>query len=193
MPEEQNTKPKGRWRVVVLSLIAFPLVYFGGLALVRGFVSHQIERNQGEVLGTFELQDRGGRSWTAEGLKGKVVVLHFFRSFCSSCSAEAPSLRRLEDALDSERVVLLGVMTDQLQKFSAADTEATLRKYDFDHPILMADEGLADSFHGTEWSHVTPVTYVADKDGVVRGTLRGPQRYEDLVAAIRAAGGTVKG
>jgi len=171
--------------------IAVPLALVAAwwlvMALVRSHVDGLIEHAVGRPLPEFELRDRQGRLWSAQDLRGQRAVLHFFRSRCHACDAEAPALRDLEAALPAD-VVLLHVMTDVLLDVPAAETDATVAQKRFARPVLMADAAFVDAFHTVSWSNVTPITYVIDRSGVIRFGLRGRQDravVEQALAAVR--------
>ena len=82
------------------------------------------------------------------------------------------------------RATMLGVMVDQVQGFPPEATAATLRRFAYRHPIVMADAAFVDAFHGAGWSQITPITYVVDANGVVTHAFRHPYSIDDLRAAI---------
>lgn len=169
--------------IVPLVLLA---AWFGVKAWVRGHVDDLIQHAVGAPLPTFALADQDGRVWRNADLLGQRVVLHFFRSACGACVAEAPALRELEAALPPD-TVLLHVMTDRVLGFPPEQTAATLRHDGFRAPVLMADQPFVDSLHSVRWSNVTPVTYVVDATGTVRFGLRGTQSRASIEAALAAA------
>jgi peroxiredoxin len=164
-------------------------LFQGGSALIRAYVDSRIEGRVGEASIDFEVQDTEGRTWRLADLRGRTVVLNFFRSRCVGCLAERDAIRALAQRIDPERAVLLGVLVDRVQGFDAATTEATLARMGYSHPILVADTAFADAFHGAGWSHVTPVTYVLDGEGRITASLRGHQELDALITALPA--GTV--
>lgn len=162
------------------------VAYFVVTWWVRGHVDGLIQHSVGKPLPAFTLVDRAGTVWTADALRGKRAVLHFFRSRCHSCEVEAPAIRDLEKNLPAD-VVLLHVMTDAVLKFPAAETEATIAAKGFAAPVALADAAFADAFHKSSWSQVTPITYVVDAGGVVRYGLRGAQTRAAIEQALAAA------
>jgi peroxiredoxin len=159
-------------------------VFQGGLAAVRLYVDTRIEGRVGEASIDFEVEDTEGRLWRLADLRGRTVILNFFRSRCPGCLAERDAIRALAQRIDPDRAVLLGVLVDRVQGFDAATTEATLARMGYTHPVLMADDAFADAFHGAGWSHVTPVTYVLDGDGQIVASLRGHQELDALLAVL---------
>jgi cytochrome c biogenesis protein CcmG/thiol:disulfide interchange protein DsbE len=159
--------------------------YLGVRAYLRAHVDDLIQHTVGKPLPTFAIADQAGRRWTDADLRGKAVVLHFFRSRCGSCDVEAPAMRELEQRLGGD-VVLLHVMTDRVMDFAPELTAATLQHKQFARPVLMADAAFVDAFHSVTWSRVTPITYVVDPSGVVRYGLRGMQTVASVEAALAA-------
>jgi peroxiredoxin len=170
----------------VLVPVGLVVAYFAVTGAIRAHVDGLIQHAVGKPLPAFSLVDRSGRAWTADELRGRRAVLHFFRSRCHSCDVEAPEIRDLEAALPAD-VVLLHVMTDAVLEFPPDLTAATIEHKRFARPILMADKAFMDGFHQVNWSNVTPITYVVDERGVVRYGLRGAQTRAAIEAALAAA------
>ncbi len=160
--------------------------WFAATSLVRSHVDGLIQASVGKPLPKFALRDTAGREWSAEALRGRRVVLHFFRSRCHSCDREAPEIRALEKALAGD-VELLHVMTDRVLEFPPELTAQTISAKAFARPILLADAAFVDAFHHVDWSNVTPVTYIVDANGVVRFGLRGAQTAAAIEGALAAA------
>lgn len=175
-----------RTRIALIVAAALVTAWFAVTGWIRAHVDDLIRHAVGRPLPAFSLVDGDGRQWSAEALRGKKVVLHFFRSRCHSCDAEAPEIRALEAALPPD-VVLLHVMTDVVLGFPAELTAATLAAKRFQAPVLQADKAFVDAFHQVQWSKVTPISYVVDAAGVVRYGLRGAQTRAAIEAALAAA------
>jgi cytochrome c biogenesis protein CcmG/thiol:disulfide interchange protein DsbE len=184
---DEPGRPRRRRVLVLLILVALVAGYLGVTAWIRAKVDALIQQGVGKPLPAFRLVDRDGKEWSAEALRGRPVVLHFFRSWCHGCEAEAPEFRQLEGGLDPQQVTLLHVMTDAVLEFDPAVTQATIAGKTFRRPILMADRAFMDAFHSVQWSKVTPITYVVDATGVIRYGLRGPQTAASVQQALAAA------
>ncbi len=59
-----------------------------------------------QVTPALEGQDLQGQLWITDSLKGKVVVLNFWATWCAPCKEELPTLQTLHDLSDSQTVVL---------------------------------------------------------------------------------------
>ena len=172
---------------LIVLLLLLPAAWFGGMAYIRSHVTDLIQHAVDKPLPDFTLVDRDGKTWSKQDLLGKRAVLHFFRSYCHSCDVEAPAIRALEQARPDDTIWLY-VMTDVVLDVDEATTEATIARKQFTAPILMADEAFMELFHKARWSQVTPITYVVDKQGMVRFGLRGLQTEQTITAAVSAVG-----
>jgi cytochrome c biogenesis protein CcmG/thiol:disulfide interchange protein DsbE len=113
-------------------------------------------------------------------LRGKVVVLNFWASWCGPCEAEAPVLERAQKQLAPEGGTVLGVT----YKDDASASRDFVRKYKVTYPSLRDDKlALAPKFGTTK----LPETFVLDKDGRVVALSRGQVDQDFLTQAIDRA------
>ena len=159
--------------------------YFATTYFVRRHVDARIAESTGRPLPAFSLATTTGTRLTSAEFAGKKIVLNFFRSRCHSCEAESADMRAFAEAmLARPDVAVVSVLLDEVMGFSPADSEATLRRHAYTHPVAIADRAFVDAFHGAGWAKVTPVTYVTDASGAIRAALRGKQTVSSLRAAV---------
>jgi thiol-disulfide isomerase/thioredoxin len=108
------------------------------------------------------------RSVDLAKLRGKVVVLNFWASWCAPCVEELPSLEAMQHALP--QVLVVGISTDE----DSAAYQAFLTRHNVD--LLTVDDAAqtSNALYGT---FRYPETYIIDKTGVVRRKLIGPQDF----------------
>jgi peroxiredoxin len=108
-----------------------------------------------------------GRSVALHDLKGKVVVLNFWATWCPPCVEEMPSLVQLQSQLKNRGVTVLAVSLDV--------DENAYNKFLRDHNVQLLsvrDPGQkANALYGT---FKFPETYIIDRDGKVRRKFIGP-------------------
>jgi len=101
------------------------------------------------------------RAVTLSNLRGKVVVLNFWATWCPPCVEETPSLVQMQQRLKDKGVVVLAVSVD-------AD-ESAYRRFIKDHNMDLLTVRDADqksnALYGTA---MFPETYVIDRQGIVR-------------------------
>ena len=151
---------------------------------VRKYVDSRIASAVDAPVVDFDLATVDGGRVTATDLRGRWVVLNFFRSQCAGCNAEAPAVRELAERLDPERATLVGILVDRVQGFPESMSQETLERMRYRHPVAWADAAFVDAFHGAGWSNVTPITYFVDPEGRVVASLRGHQTFESLTAPL---------
>lgn len=83
----------------------------------------------------FTLTDLEGTHWTLRDLKGKVVMLNFWATWCPPCRKEIPDLQKLHDQFKGKGLVVLGIADDD---FNAVKKFATEQKVPYP---LLPDEG----------------------------------------------------
>jgi cytochrome c biogenesis protein CcmG, thiol:disulfide interchange protein DsbE len=129
----------------------------------RGTLSDQI----GRVAPVFSISD-GQHSVDLASLKGKVVILNFWASWCAPCVEEMPSLQALQQAMPQVQVVAVASNEDfaKYQQFVAQQHLTLLTVFD--------QNQTSNKLYG---SFKFPETYVIDKRGVIRRKLIGPQDF----------------
>ncbi len=137
----------------------------------------------GEPAPPFVLEMDSGQRLTSADLRGKVVVLNLWASWCPPCLEELPSLERLRRQLDGSNVVVIGVSVDK----DWADVRKVVEKTGA--KVTMAldpEQKVARSFGTSKF----PETYILDRNGVVVRKLIGEQIWDrgDFVTYLQALG-----
>ncbi len=120
----------------------------------------------GEVAPDFAVQD-SERKVALSDLRGQVVVLNFWATWCPPCVEEMPSLQNMQQRLKQKGVTVLAVSLDV--------DESAYRRFLSDHKIdlLTVRDSLQKSgaLYGT---FKYPESYVIDRQGIVRRKFVGP-------------------
>ncbi|WP_309049956.1 TlpA disulfide reductase family protein [Streptomyces sp.] len=106
-----------------------------------------------------------GKRLDVAGLKGKVVVLNVWGSWCSPCRAEAPHFVKVAKELKAKGVEFVGINTRDPNKQSAVAFE---KDYGVPYPSLYDPAGKLILFgfpEGTLNPQAIPSTLVLDKEG----------------------------
>lgn len=126
-------------------------------------------------------KDASGKTIRLSELRGKVVLLHFWGSWCPPCQRELPELQKLQQALRKSsdiKMVLLQVREDFASSRKAiARQHLDLQLHDSGSKDSKDDSlSLADgtSLKDRDIAAVFPTTYVLDKHGLVLFSHTGP-------------------
>ena len=108
----------------------------------------------------------GGGTAALADLRGKVVVVNFWATWCTPCRAEQPELVRLSDDYRHKGVEFLGV----LERDDTAKAKAWLKEFGVPYPSIVDEPGAwADDFA----FFGLPDTYVIDRAGTIRWSVFG--------------------
>jgi cytochrome c biogenesis protein CcmG, thiol:disulfide interchange protein DsbE len=122
----------------------------------------------------------GSSSQTLAALRGKVVVLNFWASWCGPCESEAPVLERAQKKLSPAGGTVLGVT----YKDDADSSRDFMRKHKLSYPSLRDDRLNLAPKYGTT---ALPETFVLDKRGRIVALSRGVVNESFLTNAIERA------
>jgi thiol-disulfide isomerase/thioredoxin len=120
-------------------------------------------------------------------LRGEVVVMNVWGSWCGPCHAEAPVLQTASEEIDARFVGL------SFRESSFDNARSFERRYGITYPTI-ADEGAGVLALGRYAPRVPPSTYVLDREGrvaaIVLGELTSARTLEALVDQVAAEGGS---
>ena len=120
----------------------------------------------GSAAPDFSVQD-SDRKVTLSQLRGQVVLVNFWATWCAPCQAELPSLISLQDRIKPKAMTVLGISID-------VDEDAYhrfIKQRSVNFPTVRDPEQKVASVYGTTgW----PETYIVDRNGVLRRKIVGP-------------------
>jgi len=128
----------------------------------------------GSVAPDFSLPVPGAADVTLTSLRGRVLFVNFWATWCAPCREEAPSLERLYQALRGEGFEVLGISIDAEQDAPAVEDFA--REFGLTFPIPRdAHKHVYDAYQASG----VPETFLVDRAGRVLERFVGPQNWDD--------------
>jgi cytochrome c biogenesis protein CcmG/thiol:disulfide interchange protein DsbE len=122
----------------------------------------------------------GGRGTISlASLRGKVVVLNFWASWCEPCQVEAPLLERAQSQLQRHDATVLGVTYLD----ASPDSQSFVSRYHLSYPNLRDNSGTFARSYGTDQ---LPESFILDRHGRIVAISRGEinQRFLDNALAL---------
>ena len=145
----------------------FGLLAALGCTLVAGCDRDARPRQVGNPAPTFAVND-GQNTVDLSKLRGKVVILNFWASWCAPCIEEMPSLEALHHELPDVQIV--AVASDE----DFAQYQNYVLQHHIDLTTVFDEKQSSNALYG---SYRFPETYIIDKSGVVRRKLIGAQEF----------------
>ena len=137
-----------------------------------------------ESVGTqapdFALNDLGNQPIKLSELKGKVVLLDFWATWCAPCRAALPDLELLNRDFKDKGLVVLGVDGED-----AKDQAAFLDKFGYTFRSLVDPDDIVKNMFGAGG---IPTTVLIDQKGTIQVFDTGTSSYDSLREAVRKTG-----
>ena len=123
------------------------------------------------------LQTLDGKSFALADLRGRVVLLNFWATWCIPCRSEIPELNLMHRDLETRGLSVVGVST-----YDGADAVRGFWKdIKQDYTVLLGDQSVESKFAVAG----LPTTFILDREGRIRARIVGERRRETFEAAVK--------
>jgi thiol-disulfide isomerase/thioredoxin len=129
----------------------------------------------GSRLPDFSVEDLQGRRISSADLRGKVVLIDFWATWCKPCKQEMPGYQKLVDLYGSRGLVVVGFKFNDMP--DTEDPVLFAKKIGVRYPLAVAPDGLRQKFGGIEG---LPTTMLYDRQGTLRYKVIGFE-YTDII------------
>jgi cytochrome c biogenesis protein CcmG/thiol:disulfide interchange protein DsbE len=160
---------------VVVGLVLLGLLTYGFLSSRGG---GRLQR--GELAPDFALVLFDGSEVSLADLRGQVVVLNFWASWCSPCRREAPALQETWAMYEDQGVAFVGVTYQDTKGAS----ERFIQEFGITYPNGKDEKGQISRAYGVTG---VPETFVIDRNGQVTWFQIGEVRAEELARQVELA------
>ncbi len=113
---------------------------------------------EGPPLPDFSMTDIEGKTITSADLRGKVVLVNYWATWCPPCRAEIPDLIALQNKY-RDKLVIIGVSEDE---GGVEPVKAFVAEHRMNYPVVMTTPELGKVFKGVS---ALPTTFVVDREG----------------------------
>jgi cytochrome c biogenesis protein CcmG/thiol:disulfide interchange protein DsbE len=127
----------------------------------------------------FELKDVEGKTWRLSDLKGKIVIINFWASWCDTCKEEKPYIINVLNRLKNEKLIYLSILYNN----KPSEAISYMKSSGFDFPVLIDDKHVASDYGLTG----VPETFIVDKKGVLAKKFIGGVHWnlDDFVSTLQ--------
>lgn len=129
----------------------------------------------------FHAKTLTGETFNNESVKGKVVLLEFWTTWCPYCRDEEALVEKIDKEFAGKGLIVLAI--------DVAESKKTVKKYLDQHPracriVLTEDTNLAAMYQANSY----PIYVVIDRDGNISGEQRGAGGERRLRGLLAGAG-----
>jgi cytochrome c biogenesis protein CcmG, thiol:disulfide interchange protein DsbE len=188
MIEGQRRGPGGREILYGIAGVLLGLLVLSGVWIATGRDAAPVT-NVTEVTPydapDFTLPTLDGDSLSLADLRGRVVLLNFWATWCEPCKEETPALEAAYRQLKDEGLVIVGVdlfNTERSNQRGLEDVRRFVAQYDVTYPIVLDETGGASQSFGVA---PIPTSIFVDRDGKVRYIRIGPLGTADVESVFR--------
>ena len=115
--------------------------------------------DQSRQQADFTLTDLDGKAWNLKDLKGKVVLLNFWATWCPPCRKEMPDLEMLYRRFGAQGLIILGIDDEE-----AETVKPFIAQQGITYPVLLDPGRKVNTLFRIEG---IPKTFVYDRDGKI--------------------------
>jgi cytochrome c biogenesis protein CcmG/thiol:disulfide interchange protein DsbE len=155
-----------------LVLIIIIVICAAALFMIPETKKYEKIAEVGQAAPLFEYPDSTGKMWKLADLKGKVVFVNFWATWCTTCEAEMPHKQVLYEKMKGKPFQMLGMLF--------RDDPANLPEYYKTHkvsiPTLISPDSESAKIYGITG---VPETFIIDKEGIIREKVVGPRDWGD--------------
>ena len=158
---------KYKWYEKVVATCIMPVL----LLLLSCSSSWSAMAVKGYTAPEFEIKDSDGRIWRLSDLRGKVVFLSFWSTWCPVCKDEMPSKEGLYEKMQGKPFQMIGILfrddPDNLVDY--------FKENKVSPPTLISPDNEAAKKYGIIF---IPVTFIIDKKGIIREKILGTRKWD---------------
>lgn len=120
----------------------------------------------------FTLPTTDGKTLKLSDLKGKVVILDFWATWCPPCRKGIPDLVELKEKYGSKGVEIIGISVDTETK---PEVVPFIKEYEINYPVVYGNMNVYQQYGGIR---AIPTSFIIDKEGKIVAS------YEGLISKL---------
>lgn len=132
----------------------------------------------GKTAPVVHRQSLDGKPVDLAHLRGKVVLLNFWATWCAPCQAEMPTFVGWQKQFSSQGFSVVGVSMDDAPE----QARRFLARHPLNYPVVMGDDKLGESYGGV---YGLPISFLIDRTGKIRAAFKGETDAAKILAQLK--------
>ncbi|NOH02609.1 MAG: redoxin domain-containing protein [Chloroflexi bacterium] len=179
---ESSLQFRKRRRDVVMALSLAAAIVWTMVSRVPSAVGAPLSTSpsprEGFLAPDFTLDTLQGEPIKLSELRGKIVVVNFWATWCLPCRAETPALEKSYEQYEGRGVVILGVNVTNQDLVSAV--ESFVQEFGLTYPIPLDRDGRVGFLYQVQG---LPTTFFINREGVIRTVVVGGPMSETFIGS----------
>jgi cytochrome c-type biogenesis protein len=126
-----------------------------------------------------EMKTLDGQPFHLSSLRGRVVILNFWATWCVPCREEIPQFNAMQREFGDKGLTIIGAAADD----TTEGVKAFQNDIKQDYTILMGDDTVKQKLGVV--NHGLPITYIIDREGNIREKIFGARNREGFESVIK--------
>lgn len=148
--------------------------------LLRTAMTRLEEQDKARAAADFTLSDLHGKSWALRELRGKVVLVNFWATWCPPCRKEMPDLEALSKEFGPKGLIILAVSDED-----AAKVNLFIAEHKYSYPILLDPGRKVNRMMFVEG---IPKSFVYDREGKLVAQAIDMRTHRQFLEMLSRAG-----
>jgi thiol-disulfide isomerase/thioredoxin len=175
----KNIKP---WVIIIVVFLVFRytgalsgLSYFTGSVLIKSGAMNASTEEPSIAKSfnyNFKIKDLNGTVIDFKSFKGKTIFLNMWATWCGPCRFEMPSIQKLYNQVDQDKIVFVMLSIDQSDHFEKVVTFIKEKEYTF--PVYVPKDYLPEQLQ----VRTIPTTFVINSEGKIAAHEVGAANYD---------------
>lgn len=157
--------------------VAIVALCSGAVASAEGVKTALIEDRSRLEAPDFSIAGHTGKRIKLSSLRGKVVLVNFWATYCGGCKVEIPWFQEFQDTLGRKGLAVVGLSLDE---GGWKDVAPYVAKTGVRYPMLIADAAVLDSYPFDSM----PATFLIDRKGRIAARYIGLVDRADIEANL---------
>jgi cytochrome c biogenesis protein CcmG/thiol:disulfide interchange protein DsbE len=162
------------WTLILVGVWIFVLVRLGPhIGAIVGITSGE------DLVPTFRYETLAGDTVSSAALRGNVVLVNFWATWCLPCKIEMPLLQSMAQRHAESGLIVLGLSRD---RGPASDVRTFLADRGITYPVAIVGRDAEQAFGGVRGY---PTSFLLDRSGRIRHAALGPLAMVSFEPAVR--------